>query len=366
MNRACELLLSDRDYSLSGATGSTTTIADDDASTATNHTTTSTGVATATATDETNKQLSDLEQLEELYRTCCKAAKVLEKEAAHAAKAPLPSMPTAPAARSNTLLHSSMLLSRGSITGASGTGGGTMKLGMTNASMTIPNRRLAGRLPTPAVPSKTSGSATAPSVGHTSHAVSALTTAAVSHKRGMLKDNRSSDKSDATAMAKKARATSPTPSSLRTSNSSIQSIHGTDTLAGSKAAPLPPPSARQFLAKLNDQPKGGTTAATAKSKLVEPASPHPVAADDNDADHATSPAASSPKSTASSSSGSSSPGSPIPSPKSGRRPGRGGGGGGRALSTRAKSAPPLPSPPPTPTPPPSGATRTQPKRASRK
>jgi trimeric autotransporter adhesin len=383
MNRACELLLSDRDYStaqssssLSGTAVATTTgtiTADDDASSATNHT---------TAADETNKSLSDLEQMEELYRTCCKAAKVLEKEAAHAAKTPLPSLPTAPAARSSALLLPSSALSRGSITGASG----GIKLGLTNASMTIPNRRLAGRLPTP-VPSKLghaataslSGSnsaapfATAASVGHNSSHNAASSTAA-SHKRGMLKDNRG-DKGDAMA-TKKARSTSPTPSSLRSSNSSIQSTGSSDTLTGSKGAPLPPPSARQFLAKLNDQPKGGKAAAAAKPKpkLAEPASPHPVAThddndDDND-DHATSLAAShsSPKSTAStSSSGSSSPGSPTtpsPSPKSGRSSRGGGGSSGRALSTRAKSAPPLP-PSPTP-PPPSGATRTQPPRASRK
>jgi hypothetical protein len=360
MNRACELLLSDRDYStaqssssLSGTAVATTTgtiTADDDASSATNHT---------TAADETNKSLSDLEQMEELYRTCCKAAKVLEKEAAHAAKTPLPSLPTAPAARSSALLLPSSALSRGSITGASG----GIKLGLTNASMTIPNRRLAGRLPTP-VPSKLGHAATASLSGSNSAAPFA-TAASVGHN------------SSHNAMAtKKARSTSPTPSSLRSSNSSIQSTGSSDTLTGSKGAPLPPPSARQFLAKLNDQPKGGKAAAAAKPKpkLAEPASPHPVAThddndDDND-DHATSLAAShsSPKSTAStSSSGSSSPGSPTtpsPSPKSGRSSRGGGGSSGRALSTRAKSAPPLP-PSPTP-PPPSGATRTQPPRASRK
>ena len=70
MSKACELLLSDRDYQPDGET--TTTVTD---------------------------QRSDLDQLHEIYSMCCKSAKIIEREAVATT---LPSLPNAsvPAARS--------------------------------------------------------------------------------------------------------------------------------------------------------------------------------------------------------------------------------------------------------------------------
>ena len=130
MSKACELLLSDRDFVDSNTGG------------------------------DTNKSsgTTDLDQLQELYSICCKSAQVIEKEAvavAAAANQP-PCLPMAPAARSmpTTLLPGIARASPGGA-GAGVTLVAAKNINNNSNTMMIPNRRIAARLPVQPVNKRT-------------------------------------------------------------------------------------------------------------------------------------------------------------------------------------------------------------------
>lgn len=170
MSKACELLLSDRDYEGD--------------------------IASATTADDEQERSTDLEQLQELYRVCCKSAQVIHAEAVAVAAAPVPTAPPTaftPAAR----------------------GGGTGGPAAVATKNMIPNRRMVARAPN---------------------------NINLGAKRVMLEREKSDSSMSPSAAAAAAASSSHAPPPAKKS----RAPRPDSTLAA------PPPSAMQFLAKLNN------------------------------------------------------------------------------------------------------------------
>lgn len=256
MNKACELLLSDRDYQIVPATSS---VGDEEVQIP----------AISVGASATTPAKTDLEQLQDLYRKCRRAAKVVEKEhaaltmssvASSTATAP-PTLPSIPAPRSSSIA-------------ARMTGAGQSFMG-THGSVTISNGVYSNR--------RTSSSLHHNHHHHHHGKRSSIALGADHHQQPQHHNSQThaaehkdeQHNKNLVPVLKKQRSTSPTPSGAIGSSSTCSSHGGGKTSTSNSAAAtttsssgsitLPPPSARQFLAKLNSD-KGTTLIHPNKSK----------------------------------------------------------------------------------------------------